>query len=103
MHVLSWHGVAPTGLCITSVSFRNAIKRSFLQEVVYTYVSLLFPGLIVALAVSLSRRKNENCDESEKELGDWCENGSEDREPKYSHYLMKSVARLMSMRERSSS
>ena len=42
----------------------------------------------------------ENCDESEKELGDWCENGSEDREPKCSHYPMKSVARSMSIRER---
>ena len=36
-----------------------------------------------------------------KELGDWCENGSEDREPKYIHSPVKSVARSMSMRESS--
>ena len=35
----------------------------------------------------------------EKELRDWCENGSEDREPKCSHYPVKSAARSMSTRE----
>ena len=34
-----------------------------------------------------------------KELWDWHNNGSEDREPKCSHYPVKSTARSMSMRE----
>jgi len=42
-----------------------------------------------------------NCEESE-EVGDWSKNGSEDKEPKCSHYPVKSVARSMNTRERSS-
>ena len=38
-----------------------------------------------------------------KELGDWRKNRSEKRKTKCSHYPVKSVARSMSMRERSSS
>ena len=47
-HVIGWWGVAPTSVlnvikgvaCAqTFVSLRNAIKRSCLQKVVYTYVS----------------------------------------------------------------
>ena len=68
--------MAPTGLWVTSVPFRNAIKRSCLQEVVYTYVSFIVPR-----SHCRNIKMAENCDESEKELGDWCENGSEDREP----------------------
>ena len=36
-----------------------------------------------------------------KDLGDWRENGSEDREPKCSHFSMKSAARSTSTREQS--
>ena len=36
-----------------------------------------------------------------KDLGDWCKNGSEDKEPKCSHFPMKSAARSMGMREQS--
>jgi len=54
--VLGWWGVAPTSIllrnaiegvtCVqTSVLLRNAIKRSYLQKIVYTYVSLLFQVL----------------------------------------------------------
>ena len=32
------------------------------------------------------------------ELGDKCENGGEDREPKYIHYFVRSAGRLMSTR-----
>ena len=53
---LGWWCVAPTFIPLrnaiksvayaqTSVPFRNAIKRSCLQKVVYTYVSLLFLAL----------------------------------------------------------
>ena len=35
-----------------------------------------------------------------KDPGDWCENGNEDREPKCSHYPMKSTTRWMSTSER---
>ena len=55
-HALGWQGVAPTFVPLrnaikgmacaqTSVSFKNVIKISCLQKVVYTYVSLLFPVL----------------------------------------------------------
>ena len=33
-----------------------------------------------------------------KKLGDWCKNRSEDRKSKCSHYTVKSVARLMSIK-----
>ena len=47
---VGWQGVAPTSVSLknamacaqTSVPFRNAIKKSFLQKVVYTYISLVF-------------------------------------------------------------
>ena len=70
----------------------------------YTYICVLFQcfsgtsGLIVATLkwqkIVMRVRK--------KELGDWCKNRSKDREPKCSYYHVKSVARLMSTRERSS-
>ena len=43
----------------------------------------------------------ENCDDSRKELENWQENGSKDREPKCSHYPVKSAARSMTTKERS--
>ena len=68
----------------------------------YTYVSFIAPSAVAALAVSLLQRQNDkkNCDENEEErTGRLTQNGSEDREPKYSHYLMKSAGRLMSTRD----
>ena len=60
----------------------------------------IIPIAVVALAVSLSWCQNGKTMMSarKKELGDWRENES-NKEPKCSHYPLKSTARLMSTRE----
>ena len=53
-HVLGWQGVAPT-----SVPFKDAIKTSCLQKVVFTYSSLSgASGLIIAT----SKWQKKSCD-----------------------------------------
>ena len=56
---------------------------------------------VVALALSLSQHQNGKkiMRVRKKEQGDWRKNGSDNREPKSGHYLVKSGVRLMSTRE----
>ena len=72
----------------TSVPFRNATRRSCLQKFWYTYISLSFPALYSRDVLKMA----ENCDESKEEKAKrLAENGNKNREPKCSHYHVKSV------------
>ena len=89
VRVLSWWGVAPT-----SVPLRNAIKRSCLQRLGYTYVSIALQPH--QQSHSRDIKVTQNCGESEEERATRRHRAK--MQPLYMKYAVKS----MSTKERTS-
>ena len=83
----------------TSVLFRNPIKYPVYKKLLRKFI---VSSGACSLIVATSKWQKIVMRTSKKELEDWRENGSEDRDPKCSHYPVKSVVRLMTTKERSS-
>ena len=66
---------------------------------------VIIPSIVTAQAVLSQHQKMKNCDESEEERARRLArkmDQNKDREPKCSHYPIKSTVRSMSIRDRSS-
>ena len=98
------HTVSYTMLTVTWNYAESCVPSGL--DFVHTYVGFIIPSVVTVLVISLSQcQKMKNCDESEEETARRLVqkmDQNKNREPKCSHYHVKSAVRLMSERERSS-